>query len=213
MKRNELYAYITASFALLVPVPGRLAYGIVLIAMLNLLMLCATLFRRLVPLLKLDGLHPVLIAVFLVAMTVLFKQWLICFSPLMALVLGFAVYMPAVSSFMIGYLYKKGPDSLVHELFRNMGQSGRFSLYALGFFLFRDVFGYGTVTLPSRDGLLTLPLVKAGETAVHVGVFWASIPGALVLSALLVVLISSVTKALELARPDGYAGQEASHAE
>ena len=72
-KRN-IYSFLTASLALLVPSPGRFAYGITLLFMLNLLMLAGTLFKHLVKSLGLDDLLPVLLAVFLMTISVIFKQ-------------------------------------------------------------------------------------------------------------------------------------------
>ena len=48
MKKNELYVYTALSLATLVPVPGRLAYGIVIIVMLYLLSLLGILFKQFV---------------------------------------------------------------------------------------------------------------------------------------------------------------------
>ena len=194
MKKNTIYLYSMASLALLVPFPGRLAYGIILVILLNLLMLTGTLFRRLVSLLSLDNLLSVLIAVLLVSETVIFKQLLVLFSPLMALTLGFALFMPAVSSFIIGSLYQPGERRpLWTDCLVNLKQSGLFSLYALFVFAFRDLFGYGTLTLPARRGLVQLQVLSGRCGA---GTFWASIPGALLLSLLCIMLSAGFVRNL-----------------
>ena len=48
MKKSELSFFITLSLAMLVPVPGRLAYGIILILFLNILVLTGILFKKLI---------------------------------------------------------------------------------------------------------------------------------------------------------------------
>ena len=182
-KRN-IYSFLTASLALLVPSPGRFAYGITLLFMLNLLMLAGTFFKHLVKSLGLDDLLPVLLAVFLMTISVIFKQVIIITSPLTALTLGFIIYMPAVSSFLIGNLYSQDSDSISKNLQMNMKESIMFSIFALAVFLFRDIFGYGTISLPAASGLVEIPLIKVKEGGFYPGIFWATIPGALVIIAL-----------------------------
>ncbi len=203
MKKINFYTYITASLALLVPVPGRFAYGLVLVLALNIMMVFGTLFRKLVHVLELEDLQPVLIAVLLVCMSIICKQLLIMFSPEMALTVGYAIYMPAVSSFLIGFLYEKGSKSLFSELSYNMKHILLFSLFALIVFLFRDLFGYGTFTLPSTNGLLECVIVKGSSGQAPIGVFWASIPGALVITALCVVFAAHVSRRFEMVRNAG----------
>ncbi|MCR5317461.1 MAG: hypothetical protein K6E22_04460 [Treponema sp.] len=193
-KRN-IYSFLTASLALLVPSPGRFAYGIILLLMLNLLMLAGTLFKHLVKVLDLDELLPVLLAVFLMTVSVIFKQLLIMLSPLAALTLGFIIYMPAVSSFLIGNLYSQNSDNIKENLAVNLKESFLFSIFALAVFLFRDIFGYGTISLPSASGLVEIPLLKVKEGGFYPGIFWATIPGALVIIALsLAIYVRVISK-------------------
>ncbi|HBG66779.1 MAG TPA: hypothetical protein DDW78_09945 [Treponema sp.] len=197
MNKNTIYIYMMASMAMLVPFPGRLAYGIILVILLNLLMLSGTLFRRLVSLLSLDNLLSVLIAVLLVSEAVIFKQLLVLYSPLMALTLGFSLFLPAVSSFLIGSLYQPGAGQLYADILSNLKQSGLFSLYALFIFLVRDIFGYGTLSLPSRTGLVQLQVLPAKSGGI--GMFWASVPGALLLCVLCIAGSALVHKKLLVA--------------
>ncbi|HAM79045.1 MAG TPA: hypothetical protein DCP61_07695 [Treponema sp.] len=193
-KRN-IYSFLTASLALLVPSPGRFAYGILLLFMLNLLMLAGTLFKHLVKVLDLDELLPVLLAVFLMTVSVIFKQLLITLSPLAALTLGFIIYMPAVSSFLIGNLYSQNSDNIKENLAVNLKESILFSIFALAVFLFRDIFGYGTISLPAASGLVEISLIKVREGGFYPGIFWATIPGALVIIALsLAIYVHVISK-------------------
>ncbi len=181
MEKDVVFSYMLASFALVIPFPGRFAYGILLVLLLNVQMLSLTFFRALVELVHLDDLLSVLVAAMLLCESIIFKQLLALYSPLMALTLSFAIYLPAVSSFIISCLHPAdaGLDRL-GEVRENMRLSLSFSTVALVFFLIRDVFGYGTITLPGRKGLVCLTLLSQRES-VHVGVFLASIPGAVLL--------------------------------
>ncbi len=181
MEMEPTFGIMLASFALVVPFPGRLAYGILLVILLNLQMLSITFFRRLVELVHLDDLLSVLTAAMLLCESIIFKQLLALYSPLMALTLSFVIYLPAVSSFVISHLHPV--DSSLDkwdEVRGNIRQSLSFSGLALVFFLVRDVLGYGTLTLPGRRGLLCMNILSQSES-VHTGVFFASIPGAILL--------------------------------
>src|SRR5574344_395535 len=197
MKKQNIYSYIAVSLAILVPVPGRFAYGIILLLAINFFMLTGTLFRKVICSLSLQNLQPILIAVFLVAMAILFKQFLILYSQVIALTLGLSIYMSAISSFMIGCLYEKSTKPLNIELKQNMQSSGAFSLFGLLFFLFRDLFGYGTITLPASNGLHELTVF--GENAYFSpSIFWTSIPGAIIFAAIILVLYVHIAKKMEI---------------
>ncbi len=181
MEKEAAFGFMLASFALVIPFPGRLAYGILLVILLNVQMVSITLFRRLVELVHLNDLLSVLTAAMLLCESIIFKQLLALYSPLMALSVSFIIYLPAVSSFIISRLRPSDAGlEVMGEVRGNLRQSLSFSAIALVFFLIRDVFGYGTLTLPGRKGLLCINILSQSEDA-HVGVFLASIPGAILL--------------------------------
>lgn len=178
MEKDVSFTFLLASFALLIPFPGRLAYGILLVILLNVQMLSVTFFRVLVELVHLDDLLSVLTAAMLICESIIFKQLLALYSPLMALTLSFVIYLPAVSSFIISRL--KPVDAKTDcwsETKGNLRYSLSFSGIALAFFLVRDIVGYGTISLPGRNELVCITLLGNGDGA-HVGVFLATIPGA-----------------------------------
>lgn len=197
MKKNDFYTFIAASLAMLVPVPGRFACGIVLVLGIYFFTILGTLFRKVIQKLALDDLQPVLIAIILVSTAVLYKLLLVLFSPVLALLLGFSIYLSAISSFMIGNLYDKSFAPLGTEFKLNMTKCSQFAAYSLLFFLFRDIFGYGTITFPARTGMHVLKLYGQMQST-SPSIFWASIPGALILTALLLVLFSYVSRMFEM---------------
>lgn len=199
MKRNDFYTYLTVSLAMLIPFPGRLAYGILMIILLNLLMLFGTLVGKFSTALQVEELHPVIVSIALMSISILYRQILVLFSPVLALTLGFLVYIPAFSSFMIGSMYTISNEKLTEDLKQNMKQSGLFSFSAILFFLFRDIFGYGTITLPSADGLLVIELFNANNSLL-MGNIWASIPGALVMAAIVLIVSIHIKKKFEIVR-------------
>ena len=61
MNRNTIFMYIAVSLVMLVPVPGRLYYGMPVIFVLNLLMVLTTLFSKLMDYFKFYTLKPICI--------------------------------------------------------------------------------------------------------------------------------------------------------
>ena len=198
MKQNTLSVYLMASLAMLVPFPGRFAYGIILVAFMYVSMIMMSLFQNLVYRLSLEKLLSVLTAVFLISESIFFKQLLIMYSPVMALTLGFVIYIPAVASFFITRLYRPNKPSVAADLSENLKYCGGFSVFALFIFLFRDIFGYGSVSFPSRTGIAQI-ILSSSVDKVHVGTFWASTPGAILLCGLILYVISYADQNMKIA--------------
>ncbi len=191
MKKNEMYSYIAASLAILIPVQGRFAYGLILIIALNLFLIFGILVRKLLVKIQLQDFQSVITAVFLVSAAILYKQILIFYSPVNALVLGFSIYMTAAATYLTSFLYGNTERTLKDDIIFNMKKSRNYSILALVFFLFRDIFGYGTITFPVYSGLKSIVLIKS-KSNFSFGTFWATIPGALFLFAMLIALFALI---------------------
>lgn len=180
MTRKSTYFYFAAALALLVPVPGRFAFGIVMLLLFNFLILCGVLFHHAILYLHLKELRNILLAIEQVALVIFFKQLLILYCPVIALNLGFLMYLSAFSSGIILYVYRETPPRLALDLQCNLGKSAIFSAFAAAFFLIRDIVGYGTITFPlwRKIGCLTLPTT---EGLAATGSLVATIPGAFML--------------------------------
>lgn len=176
MNKSLYFMFMAVSFALLVCAPGRLAYGIILIIEMNLLALSASAFRSFVKDFDLDDLQDILTLAVIVSVTILYRQIVILFSPVIALNLGFVMYMPAVSFFLLGSVF--GNESLSPLDF--LMQSLKFSAFAFAFFLLRDILGYGTISIPSPWGIKEAYIFNSYSTSFFA--FFASIPGALLLT-------------------------------
>ncbi len=194
-KRNfNLYAIVAFSLAVLVPLPGRFAYGIIFFVAINFFMFAGTLFKKLISELDMEEMQPLALALILIACAVFIKELLKLYSPLIALTLGFSLYMTALSSFMIGSLYDKEKTVLANDLKINMKRSVLYSLLALSYFFVRDFFGYGTITLPSRSGFYYINVFPKQTEYFSVSSFFASIPGALLLTVLMISLFTFIDK-------------------
>lgn len=210
MNRNIVFMYIAVSLVMLVPVPGRLYYGIPVIMVLNLLMVLTTLFSKFMDFFRFYTLKPICILLMLVGITIFARQLLILYSPMIALTMGFIIYMPAIAVLMLGRFFDNRGMQLKMALSGNMRESGFFSIYAFVFFLLRDIVGYGTISFPIPSGIFKLELPTLSYFSPFT--FWASIPGALVLSGLLLAALSFIRKYCGILERSAQLRQEESNA-
>lgn len=197
MKKNDLYLYIVLSLSFLIPFPGRFAYGLVMVLLLNFLVLTGVLLKSLISLIFVDDMQNVILVSMMIGICILFKQFLVLYSPIMAMTLGYLIFMPVFSSFILGGFYVVSEKSLVGELTGFLKKSGIYSLNALAFYLFRDVVGYGTITLPSPGFIFEIDLWKNWKYA-YMGSFFASIPGSLILLVMCISYSNRILNNLEI---------------
>ncbi len=185
---QSLFSFIVATLALLIPFPGRFVYGFTLILELNFIMILGTLSGSLIKLLKLEEMGTTLYLFFNVAVTILFRNILMLFQAEVALTLGFLIYVPAVSLFVVGYIFENANEPLLTALKKNERYVIIFSIFSFLYFLFRDVVGYGTFTFYGKNGQIFEKLIISKDF-IGFSAFFASIPGAFVLSAIIVYLL------------------------
>ncbi len=187
MTLKKIFFYLTLSLAMVIPVPGRFAFGLIILVLFNIQTAVCTLMIHAVRRIGLENLSNSLIAITLVAVTVLCKQILIFFCPLAALTLGLAIYLPALSSVVIEFFFLDKIDHLKPHILRNMGESAGLSLIVLFYFLLRDIFGYGTFTLPAHNRIIAF-LLPFNPERIHAVSFIATIPGSYFMLAGIVTL-------------------------
>lgn len=181
---------MTATCAVTIVIPGRLAVGIVLAAEMLLLTLAGTLFNSLLKKLRMDSMNTVSMCVFIVSFTVFFKQLLSLFMPETALQLSFVIYLPPLSSLTTVFLIRTKHPPLKTSIPANLAPAVIFAVYIIVFTLIRDIVGYGTITLPAPGKAAEFVFFPESYTAF--GTFFATIPGALVLSALFLTVFLTI---------------------
>ncbi len=187
MKRRSVYLLIATILAVLVPSPGRFVYGVTLVIELNLLMLIGTLSISLVKKIKLEEMNTLIVLSIIIASTILFRQIMILLWPEIMLTLGFIIYLMPVSFFLIGYVFSNQTAPLQERLKVNMIHILTFSGYALLYFLLRDITGYGTFTFFGKNHQIFEKVLISPEKTGFFSIF-ASIPGAMILSSLLLFI-------------------------
>ena len=179
--------YIASFLALTIPTPGRFVLGFTLVMELLILEVLGVLLNSLVSKLKLNEIRTYFVMFFMIAITLLYQQILVLTYTEVALNLGFLLYLPPVSVFLAHTLFTDFEDPLPVRLKSTMLSTLFFSAMILIFFLFRDIAGYGTFTFFGKNHRI-FEKVLFNPEKVGIFTFFATIPGALVLTSLTIYL-------------------------
>lgn len=182
--KKSLFIYIAAYLAILIPSPGRFVYGVAIMLELFLLVIIGTLINSLVKKIKMEELSTIIIMLVLISFTLLYREILIMLYPEISLVLGFVIFLPPVSLFLVGYIFTEMEQTLGERLKSNILDVLVFIVSGLLFFLFRDIAGYGTFTFfGSNHQIYEVVLLSADGVGIFT--FFASIPGAMILAGII----------------------------
>lgn len=193
MTKKSVYIYIAASIAILVPVPGRFVYGITMILELLLLMAAGTSVQFLTKKYGYEKINTVITLFVLLCVVIVYRNIIAALQSEVALTLGFCFYLPAFSSFMIGFMFTESNEGNVKTLLNNLYSSLKCSAFALVFFLIRDVFGFGTLTFFGKNHSI-VEVVLFDESKISPFSFLASIPGGLFLAAIILFVFILLRK-------------------
>ncbi|MCR5495512.1 MAG: hypothetical protein K6F15_07740 [Treponema sp.] len=202
MSKKAISIYMAATCAIGVICPGRFVCGFIVAFEIVLLMLSGDLFRSLLSLLKIEKLNQVLLLLFVVYVTVMIKELLKFIMPMIALQMGFLFYLPAISTFTTVFLLEENNNSLVENLKSNTPASLLFAGYILLITLIRDIFGYGTLSLPKVGA--PFELIIFNPESVSAMTFLATIPGSLVLTALILALFLFIENKIHILQKVGF---------
>lgn len=178
MKQKSFYIYVAAYLAILIPAPGRFVFGITLLIELLLLMFVGIFTSLLIEKLKLQPFKTIVLMFVLLTVTVLYRQIFIIFQPEIILTLGFTLYLPTLSLFLIGFLLDEANKSLKENLLLLLKELIFFILSGLVYFLIRDIFGYGTFTFFGPNHQIYEKILFPPDK-IGIFTFFATIPGAL----------------------------------
>ena len=199
MKKNNIFLYAPIYLALVIPTPGRFVYGFTIFLEMAFLALVGTLITSLIKKLKFEQLQTTLILITVISATILFRQTLILICPEVALTLGYVMFLPPISLFLLGVLFKDTEEPLKNRLANNMSVIGIFSIFGLLFFLIRDILGFGTFTFFGRNHqIFEKVLITSDKWAVFS--FIASLPGALTLAGILLFVAIIIRKKISIVK-------------
>jgi hypothetical protein len=184
---------------LIMPLPARFSLQIPVFLLFNVLVLSGTLFNRLMVRFHQEKIHTYGTIFFAVFVTLLFKRFLVLFSPVIALMLALPLFGVMFCAIKVGDLLDmdaSSPSGVTRKkvLFTQMKKSLTFSSVALALALLREFLVFRSLSLPSPNGMIVLALPRSSTPTFSL--FWASIPGCLVLFALLFALKSFILHTL-----------------
>ncbi len=190
--------FTTAILSFIVPLPSRVAYTLIMLVTVNFVMLSGTALKMFIGKLDLQNLETPLLIIFMISMTLLFKQLIILFSPIIALTIGFVIYLAPVSSFLTGHILEPKENYTSNMFAVNMRNSGILSGIAALVSIVREFLAYGSFSLPFRDGIhiYKYPFVKSDTLSF----FFSTISGALILTGIVVALFFFINRKIEIAR-------------
>lgn len=201
MTRKAISIYMAATCAIVVVAPGRLVCGLIIAFELMMLMLFGLLFKALVKKMNLENLEQPAILSFVVFFTILTKFLITLLMPEVALQLGFVIFLPSISTFTTIFLLEEKEMTLKESLSNDLPAALRFSLYIILVSLIRDVVGFGTITLPDIGKQMEIILFSSEKVSTFT--FLATIPGSLILNALLLASYLYVEKKVIIMRKAG----------
>ena len=104
-EQKKIYFYIAANLAMLIPVPGRLAYAIIILLIFNIQMIATTMLFHAIHRMNLANMRNSLLALTIIALGVLYKQLVIIFCPIVALTLSYCIFLPTLASVIIEFFF------------------------------------------------------------------------------------------------------------
>lgn len=188
MKQKKSFMYIASFLALTIPCTGRFVFGCTLVIELFILEILGILLNSLVTKLKFNEIRTYFVMFFMIAITILYRQILVLTYTEIALSFGFLIYLPTVSVFLTHTLFTDFEEPLADRIKANLLSTLMFSISILIFFLFRDIAGYGTFTFFGRNHRI-FEKVLFNPNKIGLFTFFASIPGALVLTGLVIYFV------------------------
>ena len=196
-EQKKIYFYIAANLAMLIPVPGRLAYAIIILLIFNIQMIATTMLFHAIHRMNLANMRNSLLALTIIALGVLYKQLVIIFCPIVALTLSYCIFLPTLASVIIEFFFLSYEHGVKTHLMLSIKKSCLMSVFALIFFLVRDIVGYATITFPGWKNLVVIHLPYNPEST-GIGVFFATIPGSLCFMTLLLALYIFMAKKINI---------------
>lgn len=197
MKNKNLYFYLTAYLALLIPAPGRFVYGFTLMMELFLLSFVAFFSIIFVQKIKFEQLKSIIFILIIISFTILFRQLMIFINAEVVLTLGFLLYLPPVSLLILNILFTQKQEDFLPQFNHNVIKTTIFTFGGMIIFLIRDIFGYGTFTFFGKNHFI---YEKVLFNSNDIGIFslLATIPGVLVLIGLLYFIYIKISNKFDI---------------
>ena len=197
MKKDNMFFYFTAYLALLIPAPGRFVYGFTLMSEVFLLSIIGSLSVLLIEKIKFEQLKSIIFILILVSFSILFRQIIVMINSHVALMLGFVIFLPPVSLFILNILFTQKIENFSGQFKHTVLKTLIFTLGGMIIFLIRDIFGYGTFTFFGKNHFIYEKVLFDSN---KIGIFslLASIPGVLIILGIIYFIFIQISKKIEI---------------
>lgn len=197
MKKDNMFFYLTAYLALLIPAPGRFVYGFTLMSEVFLLSIIGSLSVLLIEKIKFEQLKSIIFILILVSFSILFRQIIVMINSQVALTLGFVIFFPPVSLFILNILFTQKIENFSGQFKHTVLKTLIFTLGGMIIFLIRDIFGYGTFTFFGKNHFIYEKVLFDSN---KIGIFslLASIPGVLIILGIIYFIFIQISKKIEI---------------
>ena len=119
-ENKKIYFYIASNLALLIPVPGRFAYALILLFLFNIQTATVTLLFHAIYHMRLESMRNAVLTLTIIALGVFYKQLLTILCPIASLTLGFCIFLPTLASVIIEFFFLDYKRGLKNHLVLNM---------------------------------------------------------------------------------------------
>lgn len=197
MKKENMFLYLTAYLALLIPIPGRFVYGFTIMTEVIFLSIIGSLSVLIIEKIKFEQLKSILFILILVSFSILFRQIIVMINSQVALTLGFIFFLPPVSLFILNILFTQKSGNILEQFKHTILKTLFFSLGGMIIFLIRDIFGYGTFTFFGKNHFIYEKLLF-NENSVGIFSLLASIPGVLIILGIIYFIFIQISKKIDI---------------
>lgn len=192
--QSNIYLYILSLLPIIIVTPARVGCGLILILLLNLTMILGTTIRFFMNKIETGNTDRLILLSFMVFFTIIYKRLLVIFSPVLGIMLSFALFFVPLSSLCLDLLFGREKYDSPKVFGINMIYSGCFSLFLFLFYICRELLAFGSISIPVKSG------IKAFRYFPWHSDFWATIPGGFILIAIVFVLVIFIDKRLDSIR-------------
>lgn len=196
--QSNIYLYILSLLPIIIVTPARVGCGLILILLLNLTMILGTTIRFFMNKIETGNTDRLILLSFMVFFTIIYKRLLVIFSPVLGIMLSFALFFVPLSSLCLDLLFGREKYDSPKVFGINMIYSGCFSLFLFLFYICREFLAFGSISIPVKSG------IKAFRYFPWHSDFWATIPGGFILIAIVFVLVIFIDKRLDSIRSAKY---------
>ncbi|WP_147612484.1 hypothetical protein [Treponema pectinovorum] len=180
---NRIFFYLATTLAIVLPIPGRIAFGIFMLVHFNLTVACSTLILHGIKKIESQLLKIAIMAVQIVAVSIFYKLILTIICPIAALTFGYSIYLPAISSVVLVMISSLKFEDLKSDFVSKFKESIKISIFCFFIFFFKDFLGFSTLTFPFWQKIIVIKLPVVFESFPLIS-FIATIPGTIFFTAL-----------------------------